>query len=505
MVLPFQQHQKIRLSQQNQKNQQNQNQSLQSSNLSILKGVPFWVWDSNEHLRLAKETDQNCCFNHCVKCPTKAGREYPLFSYQKTIFDSLMSVGHAGRTCAASTDFKDKHLYLLKSTGLGASELFLRIMAWLCTRNDDYKNSQMVIVTGPNWDLAIKLMKRLKAIFAPKLGIYFQDKETVLNLNGCIIESYPSNHLDSFRSLTNPAFILLDESDMFRMSEQTEVRHVTERYVGKSDPYIVLVSTPNCPGSLMENIKKEPEETCIYKRLFMDYTYGLNRIYSESDIAKARMSPSWEREYCLKFAGRIGNLLSPNVIDYAISLSDMSDIKEEPANPYNIMSLGVDPGFGSSATALVPTEFIKERNIIRVLSAEEYTDHPNPQDIIDKIFDIHRKYWNCWVFCDGSNRGFLTSLKIAFGESIHYESAESVSPSNNFVIPVNFSKEHKTMISHLAQLFNDRHIAVPEQFDKLIISLKSAVVNEYSLDKEQSSYNDLFDALRLSLRCYKIE
>ena len=29
--------------------------------------------------------------------------------------------------------FKDKHLYLLKATGIGASETFLRLMAWLCT------------------------------------------------------------------------------------------------------------------------------------------------------------------------------------------------------------------------------------------------------------------------------------------------------------------------------------------------------------------------------------
>ena len=78
-------------------------------------------------------------------------------------------------------------------------------------------------------------------------------------------------------------------------------------------------------------------------------------------------------------------------------------------------------------------------------------------------------------------------------------------PGNNKVIPVNFSKEHKTMISHLAQLFNDEYIAIPEEFDKLIIALKTAVVNEYSLDKEQSAYNDLTDSLRLSLRCYKIQ
>ena len=31
------------------------------------------------------------------------------------------------------------------------------------------------------------------------------------------------------------------------------------------NPYIVMVSTPNMPGSLFEKIQKEPEETCIYK------------------------------------------------------------------------------------------------------------------------------------------------------------------------------------------------------------------------------------------------
>ena len=101
-------------------------------------------------------------------------------------------------------------------------------MAWLCVK-DDYKNrnSQMVIVVGPNLDLAIKLIKRLKGIFENKLGIYFNEKETALNLNGCNIEAYPSNHLDSYRALTNPKFILIDEADMFRKVEQVDVRHVS--------------------------------------------------------------------------------------------------------------------------------------------------------------------------------------------------------------------------------------------------------------------------------------
>jgi hypothetical protein len=66
----------------------------------------------------------------------------------------------------------------------------------------------MCIVTGPNVDIATKLIRRLKNIFERKLGLTFSDKGTVLELNGCRIEAYPSNHIGSLRALENPKFIL---------------------------------------------------------------------------------------------------------------------------------------------------------------------------------------------------------------------------------------------------------------------------------------------------------
>ena len=44
-----------------------------------------------------------------------------------------------------------------------------------------------------------------------------------------------------------------------------------------------------------------------------------------------------------------------------------------------------------------------------------------------------------------------------------------------------------------------------KEYDKLIISLRTAQAREYSLDKDQTSYDDLLDALRLSLKGYQIE
>jgi hypothetical protein len=79
-----------------------------------------------------------------------------------------------------------------------------------------------------------------------------------------------------------------------------------------------------------------------------------------------------------------------------------------------------------------------------------------------------------------------------------------VSPQSNRVIPVNFSSEHKQMLSHLYLLINKEYLAIPQKYDKLILSLRTAMANEYSLDKEQTSYDDLLDALRLSLKGYKM-
>jgi hypothetical protein len=57
-----------------------------------------------------------------------------------------------------------------------------------------------------------------------------------------------------------------------------------------------MVSTPNAPDGLFKKIEKESEERCIYKRLFLDYTYGFGKIYTQEEIEKAKASPSFERD-----------------------------------------------------------------------------------------------------------------------------------------------------------------------------------------------------------------
>ena len=112
-MLPYQLHQKLRAAQQ---------ETSSSSELDKLRGLPFWIWNQEQHLVKARETNGQCRFNHVVGLPTKDKREMPLFDYEQLLYDSLLN---------KEGSFKDKHLFVKKATGIGATEFMLRLMGWL--------------------------------------------------------------------------------------------------------------------------------------------------------------------------------------------------------------------------------------------------------------------------------------------------------------------------------------------------------------------------------------
>ncbi len=333
------------------------------------------------------------------------------------------------------------------------------------------------IVTGPNIDIAIKLIKGMKGLFEPKLHVTFDSKETVLELNGCSIEAYPSNHIDAYRALDNPKFILIDEGDFFRKGEQEDVRHVSERYIAKSDPYIVMVSTPNAPDGLFERMEKEAEDTCIYKRLFLDYTYGIGKIYTAEEIEKAKQSPSFEREYNLKYLGRIGNVFHTKDIEVAIEKGRTYNPDSYNPSYFTSTSMGIDPAYGSSAFGIVVTQWVDDH--IEILYAEEY-HRPDYNEMLSLVYALISKYQVDKIYIDGANPSFIKSLKIWIGEDAEYDKviaryrSEGLGDSwseNMRIVPVNFTKEHKAMLGHCKMILeNDVDVLLSIQID-LINSL----------------------------------
>jgi hypothetical protein len=70
------------------------------------------------------------------------------------------------------------------------------------------------------------------------------------------------------------------------------------------------------------------------------------------------------------------------------------------------------------------------------------------------------------------------------------------------VYPINFATKHKEMLGHAKLMLGRGYISINPAFHKLVTSLSTAVDNEGSLDKQVTSYSDIFDAFRLSLQNY---
>ena len=110
----------------------------------------------------------------------------------------------------------------------------------------------------------------------------------------------------------------------------------------------------------------------------------------------------------------------------------------------------------------------------------------------------------------------LKSLKLQIGEEADYDKVIARYKSEGLgyatkdmrIVPVNFNKEHKAMLGHCKMLLekDGGKIAInPDRFDKLITALRTAVDNDGILDKQATSYNDIFDAFRLALKFYHLE
>lgn len=429
--------------------------------LSDLRGLPFWIWDVEEHRRVDRETKGRCCFNHAIGLPKKNGKEYPLFDYQKRVFEALTE---------RDGGVKDKHLWIKKCRGSGITELMLRYMAWLALKDDFYRGAQMAIITGPRLELAIDLIDRMKNLFEG-LAKFNTDK-TVIILNGCTIRAYPSN-ANSSRGQPNMQFILLDEADFFSPSEQKIAREAAEGYIGKNNPYIIMVSTPNLPTGLYDQIEKEPESKCLYRRIFIPYTDCLGRIYSEEEIERAKASPSFEREYNLKYGSGTGNIFPSDLLDkceqeYDLTLRGGTKV------------LAVDPAYSENGSkfGIVGLEMID--GIIYVKEALQFSS-ASPSAMQDLVAQKAKEYGNR-VFIDSAHPGLIRDLREE-----HHINAQ----------PIKFNEKLSEMTMKTARAVKELRVRIHPTFKDLIAQLRSAEYNSKGHPDKKKMTFDLGDAFMM--------
>ena len=233
--------------------------------------------------------------------------------------------------------------------------------------------------------------------------------------------------------------------------------------------------------------------------------------HTAEEIERAKQSPSFEREYNLKYLRKIGNVFHTKDIEATIE-------KGRKYNPDDIItftstSMGIDPAYGSSAFGIVVTQWAN--GIVQIMHAEE-CHRPDYNEMLSLVYDLMSKYQVDKAYIDGANPSFIKSVKIQIGEDADYDKViaryrsegwgDEAALNDMKIVPVNFNKEHEAMLGHCKMIMENEggRIAInPDRFDKLITALRMAVDNDGVLDKESTSYNDMFDAFRLALRFYQ--
>lgn len=70
-------------------------------------------------------------------------------------------------------------------------------------------------------------------------------------------------------------------------------------------------------------------------------------------------------------------------------------------------------------------------------------------------------------------------------------------------LPVAFSKHAGPMLGFAKSLMDENRIMIDKRYDKLLISLRTAVAEQFKLQKSDMSYDDIFDSFRLALTFYR--
>jgi hypothetical protein len=232
----------------------------------------------------------------------------------------------------------------------------------------------------------------------------------------------------------------------------------------------------------------------------MDYTYGLDRIYSRQEIDKAKKSPSFGREYDLQYLGLIGNTFHTADIERAIALGK----KYRTPNKYAQQSMGINPGFGSSPFGIVIIQF--SDGVLQVLYADEF-ERPRYEDMINKVADLYNPFTNIKnIFVDSANPELISSVKREVAnerdnwayvqEKMAYCKKHRTDINRHMkVVPVPFSTEGKNMLIHTKELleFETPIVAIDPKFEKLTTSLITAISDDLGkLVKEATSYDISF-------------
>ena len=447
----------------------------------------FWCRDS-----LSEKND--CCFWHYIFYPNggpeRDGIYHPLYAYEIEILDRMqMEKPDSQRDHTVGKCF-----CVYKATGLGLTEFVLLWILWKCLTDVWFAGKEAMVITGPNVDLAQDLILRAKG-FLMKRGLGYVDHGAYeLDVNGGRIKCYPSNNIHSARGKPKVSLFFGDEAAFFKLRDDSIVRTVGERYIGKSDSWVIWVSTAGeQPSGFFYDIMQEPSkgvEKTIYERFHFYVEAGLKKdpktkssIFSPRFLEEAGKARSYEREYLGVWGKNVGDIFSPEGIELCCAEQYTWTANDDS----NDRVIGIDPGFGSSEFGICIMQ--KRKGKKSVIHAEAF-ERASYIDIINKVKNLSMKFKTKRCFVDGSWPEGIRDLRDK--EHMNVQS-------------INFNQYGEKMLNYAANSIDFQQVEIHPIFKKLKMQLMTIKFNSKGgTNKTTQNPFDLGDAFLLALYYYKM-
>lgn len=160
-----------------------------------------------------------------------------------------------------------------------------------------------------------------------------------------------------------------------------------------------------------------------------------------------------------------------------------------------------------SKFAIILTQYRNRK--VEVFYAESF-EKPQMNEIIDHVMQLKQRHHCTRLYIDGANPEVVRELKRRIGEYQEYydfTEEEIWAFRNNSwqIIPVNFQKRHRGMLQWIHTLMSKRLVKIHPSLQNLLVSLRTAaVVDDWKLNKYQTSHDDLLDGFRLACLNYEL-
>jgi hypothetical protein len=216
--------------------------------------------------------------------------------------------------------------------------------------------------------------------------------------------------------------------------------------------------------------------------------------------------PSFPREYQCAYGHNLGNIFLPREIEACLA---------EPTEYNNACttSIGIDIGFGSSATAITVIQLMDGK--LHVIYSKQF-QRPSYEDMINLCVELNYRYKPAKIYVDGSAVDFVKSLKLKLNENVNYEDvikravAEKIDPEYRLglVIPVSFAEHGRELLGRFQHIVSKGWFRVSErEHSDLVLDMRTATYKENgNLDKSETNARtfDSFDSCRLALKNYPL-